>query len=193
MVEVPEGHTFPGARHAVFGAITAWVPAYAQYKGKLPSEKYRDQLFSCVLMSTARWDGRCGFIGGLVEGERTPFEQLQEEAWEEAGVESGTQGWQHLVTHATPKMVLACYYRDLGPITKYTFRSYLEHAARAPDALAEGMVTWMPLAVYPGGKGLPARLAAGNLPTAVREELVALYRVLAANAPARACDMPPVG
>lgn len=59
LVEVAEGHTFPGARHAVFGAITAWIPAYGDYAGPLPFEQYRDQLFPYVLASTARWDGRC--------------------------------------------------------------------------------------------------------------------------------------
>lgn len=116
--------------------------------------------------------------------------QLNAEVLEEAGLRIGDATWTHLVTHATPKMVLASYYLNLGTIERYQARRYLDRASGARDTLAEGCVTWMPMTVWPGGKGLPARLASGNMATAVREELVALYRMLQVAAPTGACAMP---
>lgn len=171
LIEVDPNSPVPeGMKEAVFVAVTAWSKVYEFYDD--PGVD-REKAYPMVMMS-ARWDGKYGFVGGFREKGHSLIQTAEKELMEEAAIVP-TADLVHVASHQE-RIRVHCYQYDLGYTPVNILKILLQRAAQAEHAVAEGCMVWAHLADYNRDKGYPT-FVQNKLAMAVAEEL-AMVRAL---------------
>jgi hypothetical protein len=169
--KLPFGTQVEGKKNAVFVALTAKCKIYLDYNDPSMPPEDRAKAYPFVVMMQ-RWDGHCGFVGGFQEEGQSFLDCAKAELREEiAFVETSDDAFEPVCAHELDRLVVHMYQLDLGEVPMTTLRKILADAAHAEHSCSEGNPTWIHLADYGRGKGLPATLASNTLASAVKEEL----------------------
>ena len=167
----------PGKPQAAFVAITTDMRPWELDETLAPHQR---QTVARLGIFTMRWDGRVGFVGGLVDPGESPREAAAREAFEELGAQTapGAQAhWAWVCSHETDAVAAHLFSWHVEP---ELFKALLAEQSRAKHWIGEGSAFCAHLRDY-GPKKSYANFSRSNFAPAAREELEILVQFLAAR------------
>lgn len=158
---------------AAFIAVYTEAPVYEDYH-EVP-EDVRQTIIPLV-MFLHRWDGKIGFMGGMVEEGESLAEAAAREAKEEAWFDVNIDDMQLVCSHETPRLVTNLF---AVSVDLETFRDILYHQQQAQHFLAESCLFAAYFRNYPTKKKMAFdNFMEHNFAPTVKEEIACLVRFL---------------